>query len=101
MKKLFLLLFLIPLLSFAQRQAEIYKPVICFDVAIVFELFKDRGMLPIFAGKSESSNIVIFVDVDTKEWVALEHNENVGCLLGTGTGYIKIPQPNKQPTTYN
>jgi len=74
--------------SIANAEAfQLQKPVWCEkkDVIIntLLEKFNEK---PLWMGKGEGTGFVLFANEKTQTWTWIQFNDEVGCVLGTGTG---------------
>jgi hypothetical protein len=81
------LLGLISFVAYAQPPIEIEKPVLCSDVKTVIETMSgpEWQEVPFWVGKDTSSKYVLMVNEKTKTWTMVQYNDDVACILGTGS----------------
>ncbi len=84
------MLFLIPV-SFAQEIIIAEKQVVCGNIdSIVSELTgKEYREYPMWVGSTALSNIVLYVNTSTATWTLVEHNDEIGCIIGVGKNFYK------------
>ena len=86
MKYLLIALLAFPLLA----QAEITtleKPVVCASTSELLTAFKqsDFKEIPVWIGQQDSTYHSLFVNEKTKTWTFIQFNEELACVLGSGS----------------
>lgn len=69
----------------------INKAIVCgeFDSIINRLTGKTYREYPMWIGDTEHTTISLFVNTSTGTWTLLEHNNEVGCILGAGEAFLK------------
>jgi hypothetical protein len=92
MKKIFLSLFLVPVISIAQP-VRVNKTVFCDDLDKLIPFIQDkrREVVDWLGINSKETSYVLTVNKDTQTWTFLQINikENIACVVGSGEGYHK------------
>lgn len=78
---------LISTIAYAIEPFTVNKPVFCTDVKSMIEFLsgEDYREVPTWVGKDEKSKYVIMANEKTKTWTIVQFNDQVACVLGTGT----------------
>lgn len=88
-KLLFFVIMLFSGISTAQVQVQKDKPVICYDLKGLVERLKgqyDEKLLFSYPNGlyQFATNISMYSNKETGTWTLIEHNEDLGCVLGAG-----------------
>jgi hypothetical protein len=85
MKKTLLSLLFVPILSFAQIEAQ--KPVACFPMDYLQKELKKGEETPLLISKNKMTNestIIVFKNEKNGTWTIIEFKDDFGCVLGFG-----------------
>jgi hypothetical protein len=88
MKKLLLLVLLLPTLVFSQQEPVIVdKKVVCDEIKIVIDWIKNsQEQQPLWLGVSDvgETRYGLVENQKTGSWTIIEFNDKYACILGTG-----------------
>lgn len=79
---------LIPLILRSQEITKINKPVNCLSLIFIFQvLARDYGEEPFFAGNDNNNRNkhIVTLNPKTGTWTMIEYEDNIGCIIGSGT----------------
>ena len=85
-------------IAYAIQPFTVEKPVFCSDVKSMIEFLsgEEYREVPAWVGKDEKSKYVLMANEKTKTWTIVQFNDQVACVLGTGTnGNIVHLKPSK------
>lgn len=74
-------------IAYAIQPFTVEKPVFCTDVKSMIEFLsgEEYREVPAWVGKDEKSKYVVMANEKTKTWTIIQFNDQVACVLGTGT----------------
>lgn len=74
-------------IAYAIQPFTVNKPVFCTDVKSMIEFLsgEDHREVPTWIGKDDSSKYLLMANEKTKTWTIVQFNDQVACVLGTGT----------------
>ena len=74
-------------IAYAIQPFTVEKPVFCTDVKSMIEFLsgEDYQEVPTWIGKDEKSKYVLMSNEKSKTWTIVQFNDQVACVLGTGT----------------
>ena len=80
-------------IAYAIQPFTVEKPVFCTDVKSMIEFLSggEYREVPAWVGKDEKSKYVVMANEKTKTWTIIQFNDQVACVLGTGTHGNIIP----------
>lgn len=72
---------------YAMQPFTVEKPVFCTNVKTMVEMLsgEDYQEEPIWIGKDEKSKYVLMTNTKLKTWTIVQFNDQIACILGTGT----------------
>lgn len=84
-------------IAYAIQPFTVEKPVFCTDVKTMIEFLsgEDYQESPLWVGKDEKSKYVIMSNDKSKTWTIVQFNDQVACILGTGTNGNIVKPLNK------
>lgn len=81
----------LPLGSTSQSVVQVQKTITCAELKwLVQLLLTDYGEIPIFAGldRSGKSKYLLTMNHKTETWTMIEHDNEVACVIGTGSNGV-------------
>jgi len=74
-------------IAYATQPFTVEKPVVCSDVKTIIEFVSGQEYreVPAWVGKDETSKFVMMANEKTKTWTLVQFNDQVACVLGSGT----------------
>lgn len=74
-------------IAYAIQPFTVEKPVFCTDVKSMIEMLSgnDYQEIPNWIGRDEKSKYVLMSNDKLKTWTFVQFNDQVACVLGTGT----------------
>lgn len=96
MKKILLILALLPVIVLAQP-VTVEKPVICDKTPRVLAALTSNDIKerPFWLGTDDESKFSLFVNEQTGAWTFIQFNDKIACILGTGENHKPVPMGNK------
>lgn len=88
MKKLLLLLSMIPSLCFADVGVKIDTTIICFPIDVFLKTMKKYGEEPMLVGKNSTAQrvaTVVYVNQETGAYTIAEMDKEAACVISLGT----------------
>jgi hypothetical protein len=85
MKKILLSFLFVPLISFAQIQAN--KPIKCFKPEYLKQQIEQAKEVVVLTSKNqmtEESTMAVFYNEENGTWTIIEFDKSFGCILGYG-----------------
>ena len=96
MKKILLLLALLPALLFS-AEVEVNKKVICNDRETIFKSLSNYGETPLWIGKISETAAIVFVNPTTRSWTVVQTSETIACVIVVGNDFMYKLPPSPEP----
>ena len=92
--KILLLLALCATAQAQQTQQTLQKTVDCAPTQLVLKnLQRKYGEQPLWGAQVQHTTVAVFVNQQTKTWTLIQFDENLACVLDTGTHYVLVTGP--------
>ena len=89
--KLLLTLALLTPLAHAQQTQTLQKTVECAPSNTVLKNLQSKyGEQPLWGAQVLHTTLAVFVNHTTKTWTLLQFDDNLACVLDTGTNYVLV-----------
>lgn len=88
------ILLLLALCTSALAQQTLQKTVECAPTQLVLEnLQRKYGEQPLWGAQVKHTTVAVFANTQTKTWTLVQFDENLACVLDTGTHYVLVTGP--------